>query len=33
MLLETMVAHGAQVSAAEIEVVADYLGLHYSRQP
>lgn len=33
MLLETMVAHGAQVSAAELEIVADYLGLHYSLEP
>lgn len=32
-LLETMVAHGADVDAAELELVADYLGLHYSRQP
>ena len=33
MLLETMVAHGAKVDAAELEIVADYLGLNYSRQP
>ncbi len=33
MLLETMVAHGAQVDAAEVEVIADYLGLHYSQPP
>ena len=33
MLLETMVAHGAQMDAAELEVVADYLGLHYSQPP
>jgi hypothetical protein len=33
MLLQTMVAHGARVNAAELEVIADYLGLHYSREP
>lgn len=33
MLLETMVAHGARVDAAELELIADYLGLHYSREP
>ena len=33
MLLETMVAHGAQVDAAELELIADYLGLHYSLPP
>jgi hypothetical protein len=32
-LLETMVAHGAAIDAEELEVVADYLGLNYSRQP
>ena len=32
-LLETMVAHGAEVDADELELVADYLGLHYSRRP
>jgi len=33
MLLETMVAHGAQVDPVELELIADYLGLHYSQQP
>ncbi len=33
MLLETMVAHGAQADATELEVIADYLGLHYSQPP
>ena len=32
-LLETMVAHGAEFDADELELVADYLGLHYSRRP
>jgi len=33
MLLETMVAHGAQVDPAELEVIADYLALNYSQEP
>jgi hypothetical protein len=33
MLLETMVAHGAELDAAELEVIADYLGLNYSLEP
>jgi hypothetical protein len=32
-LLETMVAHGANVDTNELEIVADYLGLHYSPEP
>jgi hypothetical protein len=32
-LLETMVAHGARLDSAEVELVADYLGLHYSPGP
>lgn len=33
LLVQTMVTHGATTAPAEVETIADYLSLHFGRQP